>query len=501
MSNGRFAEYAAQDALGLAELVAKGEVSPAELLDEAIARADAHNPKLNALVLRLDDMARQSVKAGLPQGPFHGVPFLLKDLSNALAGVPRSSGSRYFRNFVPDFDSELVRRYKAAGLNIFGKTNTPEFGMTPMTDPELFGSARNPWNTERTPGGSSGGTAAAIAAGIVPMANGGDGGGSIRMPASCCGLVGLKPSRGRIPTGPEMGENWFGLATEHVLTRSVRDCAAALDATGGGEPGAPYAAPAAPEGGFLKALEQAPGKLRIAYTTASWLGRGMDPECVAGVEATAKLLQSLGHEVVEADPGVHREDVIFAMGTLVAADAATILRAGEKAMGRKATRQDVEGNTWALAKLGHTFSATELEEAVATLRQLGLHMARFMGDYDILLNSTLGMPPAPVGSLRPKGVEKLALSLINHLPLGAIAKQRSMLIGNFAPVFDWMCNTPIANATGAPSASLPLHWSSEGLPVGMMFTGRFGDDLTVLQLARQLEQAQPWFDRRPPGFD
>lgn len=500
VSNGRFAEYSQFDALGLADLVVTGQLNPAELLDEALARADEHNANLNAIVLRLDDLARQSIADGLPQGPFHGVPFLLKDLSNALAGVKRSSGCRFFADYVPNFDSELVRRYKAAGLNIFGKTNTPEFGMTPMTDPELFGSARNPWNIERTPGGSSGGTAAAIAAGIVPMANGGDGGGSIRMPASCCGLVGLKPTRARTPVGPEMGENWFGLAIEHVLTRSVRDCAAALDATAGPEMGAPYAAPPAPDGGYLKSLETSPRKLKIAYSTASWLGRGLDAECVAGVEATAKLLEGLGHDVVEADPGVDREEFIFAMGILVASDAAVILQAGEKLMGRKATRADVEGNTWALAKLGHTFSAAELQAAVAYMRYVGQRMAEFMQGYDVLLMSTLGMPPAEVGALRPKGVEKLMLSLINNLPLGSIAKQRQILIGNFAPVFDWMCNTPIANATGAPSISLPLHWTGDNLPVGMMFTGRFGDEATLLQLAKQLEDAQPWFGRRPPGY-
>lgn len=500
MSNGRFQEYSQFDALGLAALVAEGKVSAAELLDEAIARADEYNPQLNAIVLRLDDLARQSVADGLPQGPFHGVPFLLKDLSNALAGVKRSSGCRFFADYVPDFDSELVRRYKAAGLNVFGKTNTPEFGMTPMTDPELFGSARNPWNTDRTPGGSSGGTAAAIAAGIVPMANGGDGGGSIRMPASCCGLVGLKPTRARTPVGPEMGENWFGLAIEHVLSRSVRDCAAALDATAGPELGAPYAAPPAPAEGYLKALDTPPRPLKIAFSMGSWLGRGLDPECATGVEETAKLLESLGHDVIEADPGIDREEFIFAMGILVASDAAVILKAGERLMGRAATRADVEGNTWALAKLGNTFSAAELQAAVMYMRHVGQRMAAFMQDYDVLLMSTLGMPPAEVGALRPKGIEKLMLSLINNLPLGSIAKQRNILIGNFAPVFDWMCNTPIANATGAPSISLPMHWSQDNLPVGMLFTGRFGDEATLLQLARQLEQAQPWFDRRPPGF-
>lgn len=500
MSNGRFEEYVQFDAMGLAELVARGEVSPAELLAEAQARADQHNPQINALVLRLDEMAEQAIQKGLPQGPFSGVPFLLKDLSNALAGVPRTSGSRYFRDFVPEFDSVLVQRYKAAGLNIFGKTNTPEFGTMPITDPELFGSARNPWNPERTPGGSSGGAGAAVAAGIVPMANGGDGGGSIRIPSSCCGLVGLKPTRARTPVGPEVGEAWFGMATEHVLTRSVRDCAAMLDVCSGPESGAPYVAPAGPDGGFLASLDKAPRKLRIAYTTADWLGRGLDPECIAGVRATAKLLESLGHEVTEADPGLDREEFIFAFGTMVAADVSSNLRSAEKFWGKPLRRRDFEAHNWAMLKLGEAFTARELQQAVTYMRQQGQRMAGFMQDYDLLLTSTLGMPPVECGALKAKGMDKLLLTLVNTLPLGKVAKQRSLLIDNYANIFDWIPTTPVANATGAPSISLPLHWSEDNLPVGMMFTGRFGEDALLLQLARQLEQEQAWFERRPPAF-
>ncbi len=500
MSNGRFSEYSQYDAMGLADLVARGEMTAAELLAEAQARADELNGPLNAIILRLDDMASAALDEGLPSGPFQGVPFLIKDLSNALAGAVRTSGSRYFTDYVPDFDSELVARYKAAGLNIFGKTNTPEFGTMPITDPELFGSARNPWNTARTPGGSSGGAGAAVAAGIVPMANGGDGGGSIRIPSSCCGLVGLKPTRGRTPTGPEVGEGWFGMATEHVLTRTVRDCAAMLDATGGQELGQPYAAPPVPEGGFLAALEAAPRKLKIAYTTQPWLGRGLDPECIKGVEATARLLESLGHEVVEADPGIHREDFIYAFGTMVASDIATVLRMGEKTTGKPLRRADFEPHNWALYKLGQAFTATELQQAIMHMRKVGQQTAAFMQQYDVLLTSTLGMPPVECGALRARGMEKLLVSLVNHLPLGSIAKQRGMLIENYAQIFDWIPTTPIANATGEPSLSLPLHWSEDGLPVGMMVTGRFGDDATLLQLAHQLEQAQPWFERRPAGY-
>lgn len=500
MSSAAISEYDQYDGLGLAELVARGEVSAEDLLDAALARADQHNPAINAIILDLREQARAAIRAGLPDGPFRGVPFLIKDLSNALAGVPRASGSRFFKDYVPSFDSTLVARYKQAGLVIFGKTNTPEFGTMPITDPELTGSARNPWNTARTPGGSSGGAGAAVAARIVPMANGGDGGGSIRIPSSCCALVGLKPTRGRIPVGPEVGEGWFGMATEHVLTRSVRDCAAMLDATGGPSEGDAWPSPPLPEGGFLKAAGQAPGKLRIAYTTANWLGQGLDPECKAGVEATARKLAALGHHVEEADPGVDRGEFIYAFGTLISADIARTIRAGEKLLGRRARRQDFEAHNWALRKLGEAFTAADAALAREHLHQVGYRMARFMRNYDVLLTSSLGMPPVECGALKARGVEALLLQLINRLPLGKVATQRELLIQNYTPIFNWIPTTPIANASGAPSMSLPLHWSADGLPVGMMFTARFGEDATLLQLASQLEASEGWLERRPSGF-
>jgi len=268
----KFEEYVQHDALSLAALVAKREVSAAELLDTAIARADAVNPKLNAIVLRLDDRARLRAAESL-SGPFAGVPFLLKDLFADLAGVPTTSGCRYLKDYIPTRNAELVNRYLRAGLVVFGKTNTPEFGLTPFTEPALFGPTRNPWNLAHTPGGSSGGSAAAIAAGIVPMASGGDGGGSIRIPASCNGLVGLKPTRGLNPFGPGVGESWWGFTTEHVISRSVRDSAAGLDATAGPDPGCPYFT--APSGSYLAALKKKPEKLRIAFSSESMVGRSM----------------------------------------------------------------------------------------------------------------------------------------------------------------------------------------------------------------------------------
>ncbi len=494
-----FSEYTRYDGLGLAELVARGEVSPDELLTAALDQCDSQNPRLNAIILDLREQARAQIRAGLPDGPFRGVPFLLKDLSNALAGVPRSSGSRFFADYTPDFDSALVQRYKAAGLVIFGKTNTPEFGTMPITDPELFGSARNPWNPEHTPGGSSGGAGAAVAARIVPMANGGDGGGSIRIPSSCCGLVGLKPSRGRIPVGPEVGEGWFGMATEHVLTRSVRDCAAMLDATGGPDLGAPYGAPPIPKGGYQADARRSPGKLRIAFTTDNWLGRGLHPDCVAGVQASAQRLAALGHEVEEASPPIDRDAFIFAMGVLISADIAAVIRQGEKLLGRKASRDAFEPHNWALLRLGESFNAGQFATARAYLHQVGRDMARFMENYDVLLTSSLGMPPVLCGSLKATGIDALLQTLIGVLPLGRIATRPELLVQSYAPIFDWIPTTPVANASGAPSISLPLHSSADDLPVGMMFTGRFGDDATLLRLAGQLEEEYAWQDQRPPG--
>ncbi|MCJ7772177.1 MAG: amidase, partial [Desulfobacterales bacterium] len=291
---GRFKEYDTYDGLGLAELVRKKEISPDEICEEAISRIEALNPKLNAVITKMYDQGRKAVKDQLPDGPFTGVPFLLKDLLAAYAGVPMTSGSKAFKNYIPDHDSELVRRYKKAGLVILGKTNTPEFGLLGYTEPELHGITRNPWNTDHTPGGSSGGSAAAVASGMVPLASGGDGGGSIRIPASCCGLFGLKVTRGRNPTGPEHGAIWQGAVVEHVISRSVRDSAAILDSICGGDIGAPYYVPN-PERPYLKEIEQNPGSLKIAFNTHSPIDTDVHPECVQAVEDTAKLLEKLGH--------------------------------------------------------------------------------------------------------------------------------------------------------------------------------------------------------------
>lgn len=492
----KFEEYVRYDAIGLARLVAGKQVAASEVLDAAIARADAVNPAINAIVRRLDDHARDQIRRGGLEGPFAGVPFLIKDLAAEYGGEPISSGSRFLADYVAAQDSELVRRYKAAGLLIFGKTNTPEFGLTPFTESLLFGPARNPWNTQRTPGGSSGGAGAAVAAGIVPMANGGDGGGSIRIPASCNGLVGLKPSRGLVPFGPQAGEGWWGFTTEHVITRSVRDSAAALDATAGPDLGCPYFTPPAPS--YLAAMAEPPGRLRIAFSATALVGQSMDAECRAGLERTVRLLQDLGHELVEAAPPVSREEFLRAFTIMLSGEIAATLASAARDLGRPFDPDLVEPSTLALARIGRALSAEEAALARQYIGRLTRRIGHWFADYDVLLTPTLGRPPFPIGSLQPHGLERAQLALLNRLPLARMIKSGPLLTKFAEKYFDWIPNTPVFNATGQPSISLPLHWSTEGLPVGMMFTAPLAQDARLLQLAAQLEQAQPWFDRRPP---
>ncbi len=344
-------EYDNCDGLELAELVRSKQVQPSELIEAAIERIEARDPQLNAVVNKMYDYARASAANDLPEGPFTGVPFLLKDLGATFQGVPTSSGNSLLRSIPMPQDSEIVRRFKAAGVITLGKTNTPEFGITPYTESETLGAAHNPWDIERTRGGSSGGSAAAVAARMVPIASGGDGGGSIRIPASCCGVYGIKPSRGRTPTGPVIGEAaWRGFAIEHVLTRSVRDSAAMLDAIAGEDPGAPYFAPHQGRP-FLDEVSGDPGKLRIAFTSEPFLGHNMHPDCVAGLNETVALLEELGHEVVEAAPSINREIFAISFMTIIAAEARGDVEWAAGLAGRKPALNDFEPSTYALSLL------------------------------------------------------------------------------------------------------------------------------------------------------
>lgn len=479
-----FAEYAAYDGLGLAELVAGGAVTPAELIEEAINRVERHNGQLNAVVYKMYDearavAARQGKIPPAERGVFAGVPFLLKDILGNYQGVPTTAGSRFMVGIVAGRDDTLVARFKAAGLVALGKTNVPECGILPTTESLLYGPSHNPWNLAHSTGGSSGGSAAAVAAGIVPLAHANDGGGSIRIPAACCGLVGLKPTRARNPMGPDIGDFANGLIAEHVVSRTVRDSAAALDCTQGPEPGDPYYAPAVMRP-FLDEARTPPGRLRIAFTTQAPTGTPLHPDCVAAIQETARLLESLGHEVEEAAPAIDVNTVTSSFLAVFTAAHAAMIDGFGMLHGRTPSERDFEPLTWGLYQQGKQIPATQYLLAVAMLQMASRQIARFHNRYDCWLTTTLGRPP---------------------VPLGTIDVHATDLVAALAPVLDYVPFTPIQNATGQPAISLPLHWTAEGLPVGVMFTGRFGDEATLFRLAGQLEQARPWRDRKPPTWD
>jgi amidase len=465
------------DGLGLAELVRREDISAKELLDAAIARVDAMNPVLNAIVTRMDEHGRAAIASGLPSGPFTGVPYLLKDLGALYTGAPTSYGSAFFTDNPADHDSEITARLKRAGLVIFGKTNTPEMGLAPSTEPRRFGPTRNPWNLEYTAGGSSGGSAAAVAAGIVPMAHATDGGGSIRIPASCCGLVGLKPTRARNPLGPDAGEGWGGASVGHAVTRTVRDSAALLDATSGPDVGDPYWAPP-PARPFLEEVGHAPGRLRIALTTSAFNGHMVDPQCADAARAAAKLCASLGHTVEEARPEIDSQAVAQATRIVIGANVRAALEARAAALGRPFTEKDVERETWSRATDGGTFTAWEYARSIGVIHRTGRVVARFFTTYDVLLSPTMCRPPQRLGVMDMSGSDPAAY-------LDAVLA----CIG-FTSLF---------NSAGNPAISLPLASSKqEGLPIGVQFAARFGDEATLFRLGAQLEAAQPWADRRPP---
>ncbi len=492
-----FSDYDKYDGLGLAELVRKKEVKPSELVEEAINRIERLNPRLNAVIYKMYELARKAADGDLPDGPFKGVPFLMKDLLMAYAGVPLTNGSRFLKDFVPDHDSELVKRFKAAGIIVVGKTNTPEFGLVPITEPELFGPTNNPWDLSRTPGGSSGGSAAAVAARMVPLAHASDGGGSIRMPASCCGVFGLKPTRGRNPIGPDFGEAWRGLTCDHVLTRSVRDSAAMLDATAGPDIGAPYYA-VPPVRPFLSEVGMDPGKLRIAFTSEPFLGGIVDKDCVKGLEATARLCQDLGHEVVGAAPQIDGKAFAKAFLTIVCVETRATIEEAEVLLNRKASFKDFEPSTWALGLLGRQCRAPELSRSLNLAQLTARQIGEFFEKYDVMLTPTLAMPPVATGALQPKGIRAVTMKLLGSLNAGRLINTLSGIDTSAQHVFGFMPYTPLFNVTGQPAMSVPLYWNDDGLPIGMQFVGRYGDEATLLRLAGQLEKAQPWSARVPP---
>lgn len=487
------AGYVHQDAVALAALIRSRDLHPRELVEAAIDRIGRYDSDINAVSWRRFEMALKEAERPVPRSPVSGVPFLLKDLSQSLEDAPQTQGCRMRAGVVADHDSALVARYKAAGLLIVGQTTSPEFGASPETRSSLFGITRNPWDLERSPGGSSGGSAAAVAARYLPAAHASDGGGSIRIPASMCGLVGLKPTRGRTPKGPDAAEGWFGLSVEHAVTRTVRDSAALLDVSQGPDPGAPYYPPP-PERPYLEEVALRPGSLRVAVSTEPMLSDHMDVRCARAAESTAGMLEELGHRVTMARPGVDSTLIKEAFWTMIAADMACTIDAASRAAGRSPSEDQFETASWLIGLVGRRLTAGDFITSLEYIRNVGRSTAPFFDDYDVFVEPTIARRPWKTGALYPPINKRLAKALIGlggrHKALGAIARQGE-------PAFRAVPNTALWNVTGQPSMSLPLHWDG-GLPIGVQFTTRYADEALLFRLAAQLERARPWIDRLPP---
>ncbi len=464
--------FASHDALAIGQLVKTGKIGAHELLDGTLARLRALNQSLNAITEFYDGPLLEKSVAMAGQGPFEGVPFVVKQLMADCAGTPTTLGSRFFASQpVAVADSAAVARMRRAGLVIVGRTNTSEFGLAPTTEPAFGGATFNPWGKGLSPGGSSGGSAAVVAARGLPMAHATDGGGSIRIPAALCGLFGLKPSRGRVSLAP-IGETLAGAGAQHCVSISVRDSAALLDALAGSEPGDPYTAPAA--GSFLAATQRPPGRLRVAFMRKPVGGASLDAVLVAAVERTVKLLEGLGHQVEEATPGYDAAASGEALGTIMAANTWTNIQI--RANGRVPGPDDLEPVTRQAAEHGRQISAQDYICAVQTFHRTGRQLGAFFERYDVLLSPTIGRVSLPLGEVRMDGSSE--------------EYQQGL-----APMVAF---TSVCNAAGVPAMSMPLAWSDDGLPIGLQFIGRFGAEEMLFSLAAELERAQPWRDRKPP---
>lgn len=470
--------YADYDALGLAELVRRKEVSAGELLTEAVTRAEAAQKDLNCFSAMFPEVGEAQIDTGLPDAPFAGVPMAVKDLGFEIKGQPITNGSLAFRDNVATYDSVLCGRYKAAGFTFFGQTTSPEFGLTTTTESLLYGATVNPWDTTRTSGGSSGGASACVAAGVIPLAHASDGGGSIRIPAGCTGLFGMKPSRGRTPMGPATTEGWNGQSTVHAVSRSVRDSAALLDATHGREIGSRYVAPA-PDNSFLSALDSDPKPLKIALWTMAPNGTKPDPDAQAGLDKTRALLEDLGHHVEEAGPQLDGDVLGKSLMVTVSAAIAMVMEARGDALGRELGPVDMEPVTARFVEFGNTIPMKELTKATQASITAGLIYEQFLvdGGFDMVLSPTMSRAPDKTGVLS-----------LNPVDMDAYTEA----VTSFAP---WCA---ISNQAGSPAMSVPLHWTDANLPIGMMFGARTGNEWELFQLAGQLERAAPWAHHRPP---
>jgi len=476
-------DLARLDATGQAELVRTGEASPAELADAAIARIEALNPEINAVIHPLFEEGISAASNGLPDGPFKGVPFLLKDIGASFAGQPLHLGMQVLKDagFTAPVDTYLAQRFRAAGLVTLGKTNLPELGILPTTEPAAYGATRNPWDSSRSAGGSSGGAAAAVASGMVPVAHANDGGGSIRIPASACGLVGLKPSRQRISEGPIIGDNLSGMTCELVVSKSVRDTALMLDAVHGPAPGDPYVAPP-PLRPYAEELDAEPAPLRIGLMTHSLAGNEVEPVVVDATREAAGMLEDLGHEVSDDAPGGFEGlDLVDSFLDRWAAGPAAALALFSRALARELGPEDVEPLTWALAERGRAVSAADYLGIVNRHQVMSRMIAGWYeaGGFDLLLTPTLGEVPPPLGTFDDSGPD----------PMGAI--ERATLTASFAGAF---------NVTGQPAITLPLMESEEGLPIGIQLVAPLGREDLLIRVAAELERAHPWAGRTPSTF-
>ena len=461
------------DATAMAALVAAGEVTALELVDAAIARVEARNPALNAVVAERFDAARDEAREGSHDGPLAGLPYLIKDLGTDVEGMVTSNGSRLFADAVAAADSELVVRLRRAGAIVVGKTNTPELGKSPGTEPALFGPSHNPWDLGRSPGGSSGGAAAAVAGGMLPAAHASDGGGSIRIPASACGLVGLKPTRGRVPGETSRGSAPYPMGVNHAVTRTVRDSAALLDAVAGPTPG--MFRLARPDHPFTDDVGADPGILRIAVSTTSPLGEA-HADCVEATERAATLCAGLGHDVEEADPGWEPGYAALALRTYMGASTAYLIERRLEELGRDLADDDIEPFTRQGLEQLEEVTPVDVIRAEAAMSDAQREMSAFFESFDLALTPTLTRPPAELGYL----------DTADPVSFGARAGEFAILTAPY-------------NVSGHPAISLPLHWNEEGLPIGVQFGGRYADESTLIRLAAQLEEAAPWRDRRPPA--
>lgn len=477
--------FRAYDMIALAGLVAARQVTPAELLDTALHRMAAVNPALNAVVHDYSDTAREMIATGLPGGPLCGVPFLLKDMGAEAVRFPASLGSHLLKNTSWSRNSTVYDRLEAAGLVTFGRTAAPEGGVGAATEASVYGGpTRNPWDLSRTPGGSSGGSGAAVAAGIVPGAHGSDGGGSIRIPASNCGLVGFKPTRAMVPDGPYAGEGWAGMATEGFLTRSVRDTALLLDIVCGSDLGAPYVAPPMPCT-FMDALDQPTGPLRIALCDTTLTGAPIHPDCTAAAQDAAALFQDMGHHVTPARPTANTETMMHAWTKIVACGTASWVRGALAKRDRDLRQGDIEGVARGAVAYAQGVSGADYLDAVETVHDYGRAMAAFFEEYDILLTPTLAEPTAAIGRFAHDTEDYVGFRMG---PDG---------------VFAYSPYTAAFNATGQPAVSLPLCRDADGLPIGIHLAAPFGEDTRLMSLCAEIERARPWFDQTPfvPGVD